>query len=202
MFSHPFFRSIAFSSSSRLNSITTPHEQSALAEITRGDQECTPLSLEDVYVFPELGCGCEDGAFCLFICSLLPPQVWEQVLHKHLLNKRTTQTFAQDPRQLQRTQWAPLHIVRVPGQASGTWVSLQGWESKERLHIGGGRALEDSGCSGLAERVVRPWGPVGAVAGRGWCQAGPVSRRALWDRPGPGLWHCSLWAGGEDLSGM
>ena len=68
MFSHLFFQSIAFSSSSRLNSITTPHEQSALAEITRGDQECTPLSLEDVYVFPELGCGYEDGAFCLFIC--------------------------------------------------------------------------------------------------------------------------------------
>ena len=68
MFSHLFFRSIAFSSSSRLNSITTPHEQSALAEITRGDQECTPLSLEDVYVFPELGCGCEDG---LFVCSFV-----------------------------------------------------------------------------------------------------------------------------------
>lgn len=68
MFSHLFFQSIAFSSSSRLNSITTPHEQSALAEITRGDQECTPLSLEDVYVFPEFGCGYEDGAFCLFIC--------------------------------------------------------------------------------------------------------------------------------------
>lgn len=63
MFSHLFFQSIAFSSSSRLNSITTPHEQSALAEITRGDQECTPLSLEDVYVFPEFGCGYEDGGF-------------------------------------------------------------------------------------------------------------------------------------------
>lgn len=70
MFSYLFFQSIAFSSSSRLNSITTPHEQSALAEITCGDQECVPFSPEDVYVFPELGCGCENGAFCPFIRSV------------------------------------------------------------------------------------------------------------------------------------